>query len=240
MPGYIIHLIEADMVLKRLIQSADYANEKKFMDKYWERIFLYGNLLPDTLSKEEKGISHFWKEKDAGKVVLVPDLQAFSEKYQVQLMNPAENPLLFGYFVHLHLDYCFFRDYFRSCVSFLDSEGIETEWLEAVDRVLVKKRNQLVSLQTFFSEEYLYGDYTSLNHVLIEKYKLKLPEYDEVLFQDGFGVIEAKNGNLKGLYDEIEMFVANGSCSREDLRVFHIESLELFLEETAEKLIVGS
>lgn len=237
MPGYIIHLTEADMILKKISQFINITDGSGISKENWEKLFLYGSLLPDTLPKNQKSFSHFWKKEDAGKVVIVPELQAFIERYRTQLSCPEKSPLLCGYFAHLHLDYRFFRDYFRNCVSFLDSWGIETELLEVVENVLVKKQNKRISLRRFFSEEYLYGDYTKLNHKLIKKHQLKLPEYDEQLFYDGLNVSEAKGGDLKHLLDKMEIFVANSSSRKEDLCVFHSDSLELFLEDAAEELV---
>lgn len=61
-------------------------------------IFPYGVLLPDAVHKEQKRFSHFWKQPDLGKVVVVPDLEAFTNKYKVSVSEP----LAYGYMAHLY------------------------------------------------------------------------------------------------------------------------------------------
>ena len=50
MPGYVMHLAEADMILTAI-------RGKKALSDQWEEHFLTGNLLPDTRLLKEKRIS---------------------------------------------------------------------------------------------------------------------------------------------------------------------------------------
>lgn len=52
MPGFIIHLTEAAMIMEHM---------KKQPDSDWKQEFLLGNLLPDTRLGKDKAISHFWR-----------------------------------------------------------------------------------------------------------------------------------------------------------------------------------
>lgn len=51
MPGFIIHLTEAAMIMEHMEVQPD---------ADWKQEFLLGNLLPDTRLGKDKAISHFW------------------------------------------------------------------------------------------------------------------------------------------------------------------------------------
>ena len=118
MPGYIIHLTEAELIYqalikRKLLQCLDIDS--------WKRQFIYGNLLPDAVPKEHKSRSHFWSQKDEGNFIRVPDLSFFLSKYQVSLSNPA----ICGYYTHLYLDPAFWKRFFPECVK-IDGQNAAT------------------------------------------------------------------------------------------------------------------
>ena len=53
MPGYVIHLAEAELILDKM-------RKLRQTDDAFEQAFLTGTLLPDTRLKGEKRFSHFW------------------------------------------------------------------------------------------------------------------------------------------------------------------------------------
>ena len=245
MPGYIIHLVEAEMILKRLRQHVPDihdASDRERYDSNWSKSFLYGNLMPDAVGKQEKERSHFWKKSDEGNVIRVPDLQAFMKTYREQLKTPGQFPFVCGYFTHLYLDHDFFQEYFKSCASFLDARGQETRSFQEVEQVLVKKQRKKVDAATFFSDEYLYGDYTKLNRILIEKYQIKIPDYKKdckELFQKENNILAIKEEAFEKLFVQMRAFIAdssNGSGNAAELRVLSQDTLELFLEKIAAEL----
>lgn len=179
MPGYIIHLAEAELILKKL------RDKNIHPAKEWKQQFQYGVLLPDAVSGSGKKKSHFWREADMDQIVIAPDLEAFLRQYSCHLQkNPyvfsstsLPEPLLCGYLAHLHLDQCFFGRYFDRYVEFIDENGTPQKQFQKIHAARIRKSQKVVSLEQFFSNEYLYGDYTKLNHYFVEKYNLEIPVY---------------------------------------------------------------
>lgn len=186
MPGYIIHLAEAELILKKL------QDKNIHPAKEWKQQFQYGALLPDAVSGSGKKKSHFWREADMDQIVIAPDLEAFMKQYSCHLQkNPSmfscaslPDPLLCGYLAHLHLDQCFFGRYFDRCVEFIDENGTPQKQFQKIHAARIRKSQKVVSLEQFFSNEYLYGDYTKLNHYFVEKYKLEIPVYPTDVWDD--------------------------------------------------------
>lgn len=186
MPGYIIHLAEAELILKKL------QDKNIHPAKEWKQQFQYGALLPDAVSGSGKKKSHFWREADMDQIVIAPDLEAFMKQYSCHLQkNPSmfssaslPDPLLCGYLAHLHLDQCFFGRYFDRCVEFIDENGTPQKQFQKIHAARIRKSQKVVSLEQFFSNEYLYGDYTKLNHYFVEKYQLEIPVYPADAWDD--------------------------------------------------------
>ena len=101
MPGYIIHLTVAQMLLAKYTRKMD-ANA-----------FLFGNLLPDT--NLNKAVSHFRSPKRYGKRIEYPELEPFTQKY-AHLLS-ANDDSCFGYYYHLYVDRMFFKEYLPRVVT---------------------------------------------------------------------------------------------------------------------------
>ncbi len=98
MPGFIIHLAEASMIMNRI---------GKDLDSDWKQEFLFGNLLPDTRLGGDKAISHFWSAEGAENIARAPKLSLFLEKYGHRL----NEPVILGYYTHLYLDERYVDEY---------------------------------------------------------------------------------------------------------------------------------
>lgn len=221
MPGYIIHLTEAGMINQILKEQniVEYSAE-------WEKSFFYGALLPDAVKKGKKGISHFWKEISSNQITNVPDMDTFLRKYRVS----KQEPLKLGYLAHLHLDKVFWQEYIRQNVSFLDSNESVTDCIYGFKYVFINKMQKCVMPEMFFSEKYLYGDYTKLNYVLMRKYQLQIPVFD----QKYSGMIkEADNYEMKNLLQKLNRYLMKEDYDDCDLKVFKQKDLERFLKDTA-------
>ena len=220
MPGYIIHLTAAQMVLEKYKQ--------KYTRKWDENAFLFGNLLPDTTSN--KAVSHFRSPERYGKRIEYPELRPFIEKY-VHLFN-ADDDSCFGYCYHLYVDRLFFKDYLPTVVTFLGEDGKENDTIEGVKWAYVKKSGKTVPIESFLSEDYYYGDFTKMNNYLIERYNIPLEldlnvknqGIEEVDYSDIEVVLKKLRGYLNMSYDELP-----------ELNVFDLEDLLEFLEEIGRK-----
>ena len=107
MPGFILHLTSAKMLLNQLPDHPHFpymiASENDFMT---------GSLLPDATANKNR--THFRNLLYADKMMLWPDLKRFLSSYQNQLAND----LYLGYYFHLYIDKSFFKDYIPQIVSF--------------------------------------------------------------------------------------------------------------------------
>ena len=239
MPGYIIHLAEAELILKKL------QDKNIHPAKEWKQQFQYGALLPDAVSGSGKKKSHFWREADMDQIVIAPDLEAFMKQYSCHLQkNPSmfscaslPDPLLCGYLAHLHLDQCFFGRYFDRCVEFIDENGTPQKQFQKIHAARIRKSQKVVSLEQFFSNEYLYGDYTKLNHYFVEKYQLEIPVYPADAWDDrtdGDRIDSVSNSHMNDRFDGMGKIP---ECKVKEVRFEDLqavlESLTGFLEEGA-------
>lgn len=226
MPSYIMHLAEAKLIINKL----KHKNNAEFVSAKWVNDFLCGILLPDAVSKNQKKYTHFWNSADEGNVVVSPDLSSFFDVHELKLLSPVE----YGYLAHLHLDYCFFECYLCEAVQFLDDNNRVTEKIVEIETVYIKKTNRYVGLVDFFSEKYLYGDYTKLNHYLSDKVKPDIPEYTNRINEIAFGV---GTENMKNIIKEAETFLDKDNKFDAELMVFEKEEIVDFLNKIAQEFI---
>ena len=228
MPGYIIHLSEAKLITDRLEKMMPNIG----LSSTWREEFYYGTLLPDAAQKEQKGISHFWNKKDVQNVTMVPDLEAFCEKYE----RKNSNAVYWGYFVHLQLDNLFWKKFMKENIEFLDCKGYYTELLKEVTNVKLKKKGTIISLKEFFSEEYLYGDYTKLNEAFIRNYNLVVPTYKADIEKV---IEEADYEGMKTVLVKLKQFISEKKAEDGKSKVIHFEDMNEFLKETAEQFVTN-
>ena len=68
MPGYIMHMAEANLIMSKM---------QRKQTAEWKRDFIAGNLLPDTKKKLAKVTSHFWDPATMDRMAISPDLSRF-------------------------------------------------------------------------------------------------------------------------------------------------------------------
>lgn len=213
MPGFILHLTAAKMLLDKLDNSIN------------QNDFFIGNILPDTVS--DKSMSHFRSPARYGQRIEYPELEPFWDKYKFLLQDSS----VLGYYYHLYIDRKFFREYLPRIVTFLDENGqVESETLKVVAARL-NRTGEVVPIAQFFSEEYYYGDFTKMNTYLVECYQLptnldvnvKNPGIEEVDYQD-----------VKKALKQLESYLDVPIEASENLKVFELEDLLAFLENVAE------
>lgn len=74
MPGYVIHLTEAKIILDILKRKSQ--RKGKALNQ-WQEDFFYGSLLPDAGGRIQKQNSHFWSEAEIGQIIMTPDIDRF-------------------------------------------------------------------------------------------------------------------------------------------------------------------
>lgn len=224
MPGYMIHLTEAKLVLD-ILRKRVTLEEK--LDSQWEKMFLCGNLLPDAVPRDKKKYSHFWDEREMDNILIAPCMSKFLDKYKLALRDP----LLCGYFTHLYLDKMFYTDYIGQWISFYNENDRLEQKKERISYAIVLKKYERVSISQLFSEEYIYRDYTMLNEKLFHHYSVQVP-WDFV--PDKISIEEETEYDLKSVFKELKMFLEENHAEQKELKVFSERDLDHFLVRTAQ------
>ena len=225
MPGYILHLTEAELLIQKFKQ---YGYD---LDEQWINAFRLGCLLPDTKKKTDKVTSHFWNQKDMVNWAIPPEVSAFEEKYHAYLT--LEHPLELGYYFHLILDERFVNVHWDSILQFLDTNGQPAARKDTVTTVTIKKSNTRVSIADFFSSQYYYGDYSRLNDYYLNKYHIVVPFFDDTLH---CAIEEVNYKDLQTVLAELrELQNRSKETSDNHLTVFDQVNLEQFIIDTAKE-----
>ena len=119
-------------------------------------------------------------------------------------------------------------------MSFLDIDRCRTESAGSLKYVFVNKKKIYITPKDFFSEKYLYGDYTKLNIPLIKKYALKMPVFDKKYANV---IEEADNLEMKNLLQKLNQYLSKEEYNNYELNVFEQKNLEQFLRNTAVKFV---
>lgn len=223
MPGYIMHMVEANLIMSKM---------QRKQTAEWKRDFIAGNLLPDTKKKLAKVTSHFWDPATMDRMAISPDLSRFLHKYESML----ENPVVLGYYAHLYLDEQFVKAYWPQMATFYDNAGRVREKKENITKVRIGKSGKIVSRDDFFSGAYYYGDYSKLNNYFIEKYQINLNmDYTKI---DDCPVVEVDSRDLYQVMQELSAIMSLCDRTKEDqVQVFSKEKLCQFLEEVSESFV---
>lgn len=134
MPGFILHLTAAQMLLKHLPSHPDFPYPISSVND-----FLIGNLLPDATQQKES--SHFRDPLYREKMMVFPDLTRFTAKYRSLL--PDSSAL--GYYFHLYIDRKFFKDFIPQIVEFYNADGEITDMRDEIATVYIKKSRTIHS-----------------------------------------------------------------------------------------------
>ena len=216
MPGYILHLTAAKM----------FWNQAKNRKLYNENDFYVGNLLPDATS--DKRISHFRNPEYYENMIEYPDLDMFLSKYRDCLHDSAAH----GYYFHLYVDRCYFKEYFPAHFISLDANSNVSTKLSEVTQFRVISTGEVIPRERFFSEEYYYGDFTKMNNYLIERFGLRfdfdVPKGERVIQEINYEDIDFVLKNLSE-FTKTPLEAVN------DLRVFDLEDLLAFLKRIVEE-----
>lgn len=236
MPGYIIHLTEAQIIVNLLSQETTFFEtlfRSQQEKQQWIEAFCCGALLPDAVPEAQKHRSHFWHATDDRPVFQIPDMKRFAQCHRLSVANPV----LCGYYAHLQLDQLFYSEYLSKYIDLQDSDGKPEHRRERVTNVFLKRQRKLISINDFFSNDYLYGDYTKLNLALMKRYALTLPDRARLPAGRCCGVeLAALNKVLTDLAD----YLQKSEQTVAPPKVFPLDSLIHFLETAAEKAIMDT
>ena len=81
----------------------------------------------------------------------------------------------------------------------------------------------------------MYGDYTRLNKMLVQKYDLAIPVYNK--YYDNI-IEESDNESMQQVLEKLKIYIADSSTYGEtELTVLSLEKLEIFLQWTAQQFV---
>lgn len=165
MPGWIMHLVTANEVSKKLQ-----------VDK---NSFLFGNLLPDVyngyivsnLSNHiDHGVSHYdTKEKIEGKTYSLPDIEGFIQLYK----NKLNNSVILGYATHLMTDYYWNRKTYTKKYIY-NEQG-------KVGKVRLKNGEILETKENLEAMHIKQKDFATFSKFLVQNEEVLFPKYQEEL-----------------------------------------------------------
>ena len=222
MPGFILHLLHGKFVLEAMSQN--------FNDEQIAQ-FMQGILMPDSNKGYEKDISHFISPLSSSQnhILQIPDLGIFISKYRQHLSEP----FVLGYLAHLYLDKVFLKYFFLNYISFLDKDNNKTLDKKDIQQVYLSHRNEYISVDQLFSEEYLYGDYTMFNAPLINKYALNIPRQIEIENP----IEEVNIEKFSDILSELGKYFAAPLSINQKLKIFEQAELESFIHDQANEFI---
>lgn len=215
MPSFILHLLHGQKILEK--------SDLKYSGEEWKK-FMAGLLMPDSKKGDQKEQSHFYSS-DKKNTLLIPDLQKFLMQYR----NCMQNPFVMGYTAHLYLDKVFFEDYFLRYVEFRDKNDTFTLLENEIRYVFLVKSGKRIKLEELYSDEYLYSDYTKLNHSLIHRNNIQQPEY--ITFTSPIKGINDKD--YKNILELLHKYLFERYTDDITLQIFDINDLEKAVEEYA-------
>lgn len=226
MPGYILHLTAARMVLDMLPGVSELYHDPKAQND-----FLIGSLLPDAV--KEKTASHFRNPDGCGNIVEYPDLDLFLRKYRYLMGNRS----CLGYFFHLYTDRRFFREYLPGIVEFMDCEERMTLRADEVAWVRIKRTGEKIPIREFFSDKYYYGDYTNMNTYLMGRYHLPIQPGTLDITVENPGIKEVDYADISRVLDELRGYLRVSVSAIRELKVFDAEDLLKFLQNAVKEFI---
>ncbi len=216
MPSYILHLLHGDMIIRE--------NKIKFSEEDLKK-FRAGLLMPDSKRGYEKKYSHFNSPVHHNKELQVPDMDVFSYEYQ----GCFDDSFVIGYAAHLYLDKVFFKDYFPKHVHYLDKDNNITDISDDIVSVHLTKSNITITPQELYTDDYLYGEYTKMNHIIIQRHDVRVPE--DACFMCCIREVEAED--YSNILTQLKGFLSSQIPKDTELKIFDIENLEKSIEEYA-------
>lgn len=234
MPGYIIHLAEAEIVIEKLLKC----DRREKYSEEWQQKFRWGCLIPDAAPEEtgKRSEVHFREQTQMTKSeVNLPDIEKFVKRKGKSLCKIEKNPELFGYYAHLYLDRLFFDVYLRSRLEMFDSRGLPTRSYKKAMEFRVVGTDRKIESEELLKD--LYDDYTKLNRYLANKYSISIPD---TVNEKVYGFKQRKIKELNGLaiddvLDKLSEFWKKteeenqGIINDKNLKIIELNSLEQFL-----------
>lgn len=173
-----------------------------------EEEFFLGAIAPDISKQvgESRDVSHFTTQTE------YPDLNTFLDKYKSEI----HQTFTLGYFLHLYSDYIWFKYYL--------------DYISRNSKVHLKTGEEVNLSEEEFTK-LIYNDYTNLNTVLIDEYKLDLSLFFEETKIPVTKIEEIPIQKLQILVDKMGLILLESK--KEKSYLFDLKDVNTYIEATA-------
>lgn len=234
MPGFLIHLSEARIILDSIeknLKTADDFKEKIISIDDFKKKFTLGTIIPDGY--QNKHVSHLHPEKCRELITKYPDMPyILSNRF-----NQFNSPYDLGILAHLHMDYLYVTKFWPGYFGFFDKFGNTEYHISHIEYVKIFASHQKIPLKDFFSEKWFYGDYDISNGYLKGLFSPEIPDFVTAC-RDDININECKD------YDEsilekglIPVKMSRQECDIPDTKVFPCADIADFIKTCAEDFI---
>ncbi len=145
--------------------------------------------------------------------------------------SDLKQPYYIGAAAHLFLNFIYESEFLVRYASFIDEKQTIINLKKKAKFVYLKKQNKNVSIKEFFTEKYLYGDFSKMTIYIIQKYYMKPIMYAEVINM----MDEYKKSNSLLVTATLENFVRKAAIPESSMSVFEKDDFCTFLLESTER-----
>lgn len=191
------------------------ANEINKKLKRNNDLILLGSIAPDIAKQigRTKYESHFLIDDKE-----IPSLDRFLDKYKKHL----KDDFVLGYYIHLYTDYIWFKHFY--------TDFIANGSLYLLDGTIVEANDDTY-------KEYFYNDYTTLNRVLIDKYKLDLKIFTTKMPKIKNVIKEIPMNQIQIIIDKTNMIIRKSYEQKN--YIFDIDMIDKFINTSVEAIITN-
>ena len=126
------------------------------------------------------------------------------------------------------------KDYIPQIITFYDVNGREASDRKDITHALIKRTGELIPIKTIFSDEYYYGDFTKMNTYLMKHFSLSTDVYYDT---KNPGISEVNYSDIQKIQNQLNGYLDVSEDAIKELKVFDIDDLLQFLEQTVEQFI---
>ena len=165
MPGFLMHLVEGEMILNNLKKQIN-------ISKTFTEEFMLGCIMPDVTSDKER--THFRPLYQKYQITKYPDMAAVYALYGNQELSPID----LGILAHLQLDASYVTDFWQHFFVFEDESGaFSVDIRHPLFVRLLNGQKARIPLADFFSDKWFYGEYDRINPVLNRQFHPFVPDH---------------------------------------------------------------
>lgn len=251
MPSFVVHYVSGELLLKKILNvkmpldnnSKDFRTGNLIADST-PKLTEYINSLPKNIKKDnqlrkeiylrkqkEKNITHFRGELQTNKIIRVPNLKLFIDKYNKELISGKS--IFLGYLFHLYIDNKFFTKIFPKSFTIYNNNQTNKKI------VILKHSKNKITLENLLSKYPggIYYDYTVLNKIILEKYPFVLEnkKLSYKIFNENDNLIkEVENCKIDFLIDKANKYITQSFELNNKLHVLNEDEVLNTINEMVE------